>query len=280
LKPSDKNYLLTFHELDSLTEQETIVLNSFEKVFVTSKFTKNVFEENGVKVPVIHIPLGFDNTHTYKIHKEYYPPNVTSWLIAGKFEKRKHTKKTIQGWLSLYANNPDHRLHLLINNPFYNQESMNAVFADIFQGKPLPSNVLIMNYLPQNSQVNDLLNASDIVIDMSGGEALSLPSLNALALGKHGVVHSCTAMSDWAAFAGATTVISNGIEPVYDGVFFHQGLAYNQGNIFTWNMDDYLKALQECHIKCKTSKLNQQGLLLQNEYSYKNGVDLMLKEIF
>lgn len=136
LKPSKKNYLLTFHELDSITDQEKAALNSFEKIFVTSSFTKTVFEENGVDKPVIHIPVGIDNTHSYKINKQYYPDNVVSWLIAGKFEKRKNTKKAIQGWLSLYANNPDHRLHLLINNPFYNPESMNAVSLIFFKESP------------------------------------------------------------------------------------------------------------------------------------------------
>ena len=63
LRRSKNKTLLTFFELDSITEYERNILNSQDSIFVTSKESKKVFEEGGVTVPVHYIPLGFDSLH-------------------------------------------------------------------------------------------------------------------------------------------------------------------------------------------------------------------------
>ncbi len=280
-KPAKSNYLLTFHELDQITDNERAILNSFDKVFVTSKFSKEVFQDGGVTVPVIFTPMGIEDTQYKKLNKKYYDENVTCWALAGKIEnKRKRTKDAIRGWVKVFGGNPSHRLHLLVHNPFFSPEQMNQVYAEVFNNQPPPSNVLIYPYQQTNALVNDFFNCTDIVIDMSGGEALSLPSLNMVSIGKHAIIHNCSAMSDWATKENAVLIDSTGKEPVYDNVFFHQGHPYNQGNIFTWSEPDYLKGLEEVLQRSKANKVNKEGLKLRESYHYKVGVEVILKEIF
>ena len=279
-KVSEPSYLLTFHELDSLTPSEVNIINSYNKVFVTSNYSKQVFEDSGVTVPVIYIPMGFDSTHVYKLNRPYLTGQATVWSIIGKYENRKHTKRAIQGWIKMYGNNPLHRLHLFITNPFFKQEQMNQVFAEIFNNAPLPSNVTLLGYQPTNSLMNDAFNATDIIIDMSGAEALSLPSLNCVALGKHALIHNCTAMKDWANSENAVLVEPSGIIPVYDGMFFRPNELFNQGNIYTWSDSDYATGLKNVYSRWLQNKTNEVGKKLSETHSYKIGVDIILKEIY
>lgn len=279
-KISEPSYLLTFHELDSLTKAEVNIVNSYNKVFVTSTYSKQVFEDSGVNIPVIAIPLGIDTTQTFTINKPYLTGQATVWSIIGKFENRKHTKRAIQGWIKLYGGNPLHRLHLFITNPFVKQEQMNQIFADIFNNAPLPSNVILFGYQPTNSLMNDAFNATDIIIDMSGGEALSLPSLSCVALGKHAVIHNCTAMKDWANSENAVLVEPSGVIPVYDNMFFRPNEPFNQGNIYTWEESDYLKGLQNGYSRWLQNKTNEAGKQLTQSYNYSVGTNIILKEIY
>lgn len=279
LKISEPSYLLTFHELDQITEAEKNILNSYNGVFVASQYTKSVFENGGVNVPVIFTPLGVDPAQTFDTKRPYLAGEATVWTIIGKFENRKRTKKSIQGWIKLYGGNPLHRLHLFVTNPFFKQNQMNDLFADVFNNQLAPSNVILYGHQPKNSLINDALNCTNIIIDMSGGEGLSLPSLNALALGKHGVIHNCTAMKDWATPENATLVEPSSVTPVYDGVFFQPGQPFNQGNIYDWEEKDYLEALQTAYSRFLLSKDNIAGKDLANKYNYDVGADIILKTI-
>lgn len=276
---SEPSFLLTFHELDSITDSERNILNSYNKIFVASKFTKEVFENNGVTSKVVFVPLGIDKTQYFKVNKPFLSKQATVWSIIGKFENRKHTKKAIQGWLKLYSGNPLHRLHLFVNNPFFAPEAMNQIFADVFDNKALPSNVILFGHQPSNSLMNDAFNATDIIIDMSGGEGLSLPSLTCLALGKHGVIHNCSAMKDWANNDNAVLVEPSNKIPAYDGVFFHPNQPFNQGNIYEWNMEDYLVGLQSAYSRWLLNRDNTNGTKLYEEYSFENGVPTIINEI-
>ena len=48
-KVSNPSFLLTFVETDQITDVETNILNSYQKIFVTSQFTKRVFVVSMVK---------------------------------------------------------------------------------------------------------------------------------------------------------------------------------------------------------------------------------------
>lgn len=273
------NSLLTFHELDSLTSEEVSILNSFDSIFVTSTYSKNVFESCGVQSPVFYVPMGLDSEVFYDLGKPRPFPETIVFSIFGKWEKRKWTTKTIQAWVSKYGNNAKYKLHCYITNPFFKPEQMNQVFAQIFENKPKPFNVDLFPYLPTNSHLNAAYNSTDIVIDMSGGESISLPSLNCIAMGKHGVVHYNTGIKDWATKENAVLISSKGKEPVYDGVFFHQGHKTNQGNIFQYNTDDFLSGCDIAIQRFLSNPINLEGKKLYDSYSFKHGVDSMLKNM-
>ena len=278
-KLSKKNYLLTFHELDTVTQVEKNILKSYDGIFVTNTYTKRVFEENDIQ-NVVYTPMGIDEQQVYPLNKEFFNDGSCVWSIIGKAENlRKNTKNAILGWCNKFGNNGFHRLHLFVNNPFFKPEQMNEYFKDVFNENPPPFNVKIFNHQPLNSQMNDAFNCTDIIIDISRSEALSLPSLNCVALGKHALIHHCTAFLDWANKENAALIESTGLIPAVDNVFFGPG-PFNQGNFFDYDINEYGKKLDEVYAKWKANKINEEGKKLVSSYSYKNGVDIILKTMF
>ena len=195
----------------------------------------------------------------------------------GKWEKRKHTEKIIKLWIQEYGNNPDYQLSCCVVNPFIKQEQMNQIIAQALEGKQY-NNINFFPYLKTNSEVNDFLNAIDVdLTGLSGAEGWNLPSFNATALGKWSVVLNATSHKDWATEDNSILVSPDGKEPSHDGVFFHNGHDFNQGNIYTWDDDDVVDAFKLAEKKSKEE--NTEGIKLQTDFTYSKTLDSLLNII-
>lgn len=273
------NYLLTFHECDQLTNEEVNILNSYDKIFVTSTFSQHVFQDCGVKSPVVFVPMGLDSDTFYNLNKPRPFKDIIVFSIFGKAEHRKSHFQTIPAWIKKYGNDHRYKLHLYITNPFFKPEQMNQIYAQLFDNRPKPFNVDIFPYLPTNAHLNEAYNSTDIVIDMSGGESISLGSLNCLAIGKHGIIHHNSGMKDWSNEENAIIIKPNGKKPCYDGVFFHPNQPFNQGNFYTFSTDDFINGCDLAISRFNNNPINIKGMELNNNYSFKNAIDIISKEM-
>jgi len=277
--PSDKNYLYTCHETDTITPTELNILNNQTKIFTPSEYTKNVMESYGVKTPVVYIPFGFDSQHCFVTNKKYYSNPVTVWGVFGKFEDlRKAHTKVIRAWIKKFANNPAHVLHLHVYNNFFSADQNNQVIGNVFEGKRY-SNINILPYTKTLSELNECYNAVDIVLDGGRGEAWSIPSFLVTALGKHAVVHNCTGLKSWANADNAVLVESTSKIRAVDGIFFHDGSATNQGNFFDFEESDFIVGMDKALDRKNNNKVNTHGLKLQQDFTWAKTVDKILKEM-
>jgi hypothetical protein len=131
--------------------------------------------------------------------------------------------------------------------------------------------------MAKNVTYNDFLNASNIVIGMSGGEGWGLPEFQAVALGKYGVIMNAHAYKDWANENNAILVNPSEKIDSHDGVFFREGHDFNQGQIFDFNEDEFISACETAIKKVENDKVNKEGLKLQKEFTFKKTVDSLLK---
>lgn len=276
---SNKTYLFTFRELDQITEVEKNVLNNQSQIYVSCQETKEVFEEYGVTTPVKYVPLGFDDVHFKKLDKKYFDDGRIVFLISGKAEVRKSTIRAAKLWIAKYGNNKKYWLHLAITNPFFNQEQMNGIYAQIFDNKPAPFNVVILPYLKTRSELNDVFNCTNIVIDASLYETWSLPSFNCTALGKHNVIHHCGGVKGWSNDQNSTLFFPSRKEPGFDGVFFNNRGDFNTGNWYQFEDESYINALETAVKKYEANPINEEGLKLQKEFTWSKTVDAILSEI-
>ena len=66
----------------------------------------------------------------------------------------------------------------------------------------------------------------------------------------------------------------NGKELAADGVFFNQGGPFNQGNIYTFDTDEFTAAMETAETKVGT--VNEQGIKLQKEFTYEKTLNKTL----
>jgi glycosyltransferase involved in cell wall biosynthesis len=268
---SKNQSLFTFHEVSEVTSIEKNLLNLQDRIFVSSNYTKNIFELNGVK-NVTYVPLGFD-TDFYITNKTYLEDKIHFGLL-GKFESRKNTARIIKTWLKLFGNNPKYQLSCAITNPFLDKSKFQNELLKMLEGKQY-NNLNFVPYMQTNSEVNDFLNSIDIDLGgLSGAEGWNLPSFNATALGKWSVVMNATAHKDWATSYNSILIEPSSLKDCYDDVFFKKGQAFNQGQFFNISDEEMENAILKSVSYAK--KPNSEGLKLQKEFTYEKTVETIL----
>lgn len=268
---SKNQSLFTFHEVSEVTAVEKNLLNLQDQVFVSSNYTKNIFELNGVK-NVTYVPLGFDND--FHITNRTYLQDKIHFGIFGKFESRKNTARIIKAWLKLFGNNSKYQLSCAITNPFLDKARFQNEMLKLLEGKNY-NNLNFIPYMQTNSEVNDYLNSIDIDLGgLSGAEGWNLPSFNATALGKWSVVMNATAHKDWATSSNSILIEPSSLKDCYDGVFFNKGQAFNQGQFFDITDQEIENAILKSVSYAKTP--NPEGLKLQKQFTYEKTVETIL----
>jgi len=263
--------LFTFHEVSDLTTTEKTLLNLQDQIFVTSNYTKNIFEINGIE-NVTYVPLGFDKDF-YVTGKKYLEDKIHFGLL-GKFENRKNTARIIKTWLKLFGNKPEYQLSCAITNPFLDKARFQNELLKVLEGKQY-NNLNFVPYMQTNSEVNDFLNSIDIDLGgLSGAEGWNLPSFNATALGKWSVVMNATAHKDWASENNSILIQPSSLKDCYDDVFFKKGNAFNQGQFFDITDEEMENAILKSVSYAK--KPNAEGLKLQHEFTYAKTVETIL----
>lgn len=278
---SEKQALFTFYELDSPTPYELNVIKNQAAVIVSSNYTKKVFEDFGCD-NLHYVPLGFDKYNFHQLNKKAFPNQIT-FNLCGKLEKRKNHKAAIRAWIKKYGNNPRYRLQLAVYNPFLNNihgngadYNANAV-ADAIGVNPPPYNISVHPHFGTNALYNDFLNSSDIIIGTSGAEGWDLPVFQSVCLGKHAVILNAHVYKDWANKDNSVLINPNGKIDAYDNFFFKKGTHVNQGQIFTFNEDEFIAGCEEA-VKRAEAGPNINGLKLQETFTTANTYN-KIKEI-
>lgn len=272
--------LITFQETGSLTPLEINVLRQQQKVYVTNRYAQTFFKLYGVEAE--WLPLGFDTHNFAPLAKRPGIEGVTSWLLASKAEYRKHTYRQLALWAKRYGRDKNHRLNLSISNPFLSPQDQQSLILRALDGKTIGPNghywnINPLEFAPTNADYNAVLQSSEIVLCCSGAEGFGLPEFHATALGAWPVALKAHAYLDYFTDENACFVPPNGMEPIYDGIFFHPNQPINQGNRFTFGDDDFYAGCDKALEKAKTG-LNTKGVDLQKQ-TYAQTVDILLKDL-
>ena len=273
---SDNQALMSFYELDDPTPTELNIAKNNRRLVFTSQYSCDLFKSRSVDAT--YIPLGFDS-HNFRVtDKKYFDDDRIVFNLCGKFEFRKHHAKILKAWAKKFGNDRKYYLQCTVYNSFLNAEVNNSLVSSALGG----NRFFNINFLPpqeKNASYNDFLNSADIIIGMSGGEGWGLPEFQSVALGKHGVILDAHGYKGWASEKNATLVPSSGKVDCVDNVFFKKGEQYNQGKIYTWDEDNFISACEEAIKKRESSSVNEEGLKLQQEFTYSKTLDKIL-EVF
>ncbi|MDB4314564.1 hypothetical protein N9955_00895 [bacterium] len=267
-------YLFTFYECDTPTEEEVNIVKAQKQVFFSSTEACNLFKEKGCD-NVSFAPLGFD-PDLYKTGKEYLGKDVIHFGLVGKLEKRKNTQEIIQTWLEKYGNDPKYQLTCLINNQFFEEDQFKKIIEHTTGGKRW-TNLNLLPHLTTNSEVNELINAIDI--DLSGcnaNEGWNLPSFNSACMGNICIVGQGMAHKDWAHGENIVSIEPKSKQKCYDNTFFREGLPFNQGNFYVITKEQIAESMDKAVEKLLLHREKYDRSDLIEKFSYENSVNTIL----
>lgn len=266
--------LYTFYECDEPTKEEISLCNMQDSTIFSSSHAEECFKSAGCS-NTKYIPIGFDEDF-FETGKEYLPGKIHFGLV-GKFEKRKNTARILKLWADRYGNNSDYQLTCCINNPFFKEDQMSMAVSRALDGETY-TNINFLPFLKTNSEMNELYNAIDINLSgMSGAEGWNLPAFNSTCLGKWSVTLNCTSHRDWANKDNSIIVESSGKKQIYDGIFFNEGQAFNQGKMHTFSDDSFYDGCERAI--SKFSEKNANGVELKNKFNYNNTLNKILESL-
>tara|TARA_Y100000310_G_scaffold256019_1_gene263719 strand:- start:468 stop:1550 length:1083 start_codon:yes stop_codon:yes gene_type:complete len=272
---SRRSVLLSFYELDSPTPAEINIASNFDRLAFTSKYTMETFSDYGVVSE--YVPLGFDFNHFKKLDKKYYDDERIVFNLCGKLERRKRHNKVIKAWAKKFGNDKRYYLQCAIHNPFLGQE-MPSLISRILEGQKY-FNIQFLDHMNKNIAYNDFLNSGDIILGMSGGEGWGLPEFHSVALGKHSVIMNATGYKEWASKENSVLVNPSSKISSVDGVFFSEGADYNQGKIYDFDEESFINGCEEAIKRVETNRTNEEGLKLQDKFTYSKTTDKILELI-
>lgn len=269
--------LITFHETDRLTKAEINLLRQKENVFVTSNYTKNIFEQNGVHNVKYFKPCADYDTYK-RLDRNFNLDDRISFGLRGKLEKRKHTVKVLKSWVKRFGGNFKYRLDCSIFNPFIPAKDQSMFILSELGGK-IPGNVNILPFQEKNDIFNIALNAVDIdLTGMSGCEGFNFPLFQSLVIGKQAVVLNAHAHKDYCNKNNSFLVQpKKEMIQANDGIFFKSGEKFNQGNWFDFDENEFIEMCEKASLSAK--ERNVEGEKLKEEFSAKNMVDTLLSYV-
>ncbi len=272
---STDSRLITFHETDALTSNELNVLRNQDKVYVTSTYTKQIFESFGLK-NVEYLPIGYDAHNFHQLQKRPKIDGVTSFGLMGKAEVRKSTYRILNLWAKKYGNQSNYRLNAAIHNPFIKPEQANALIAQALEGKTY-YNINFLPWMATNAEYNQFLQANDISFHIGLTEGRDLPCYHSTTLGSWPIALDAHCYKDYLNKDNAILIEPSGKIPAIDGIFFRNDGLQNTGNWFTYTDESFYAACSLAEEKSKQG-INLKGLELQRD-TYKETVDILLKDL-
>lgn len=282
---SEKQYLISFYETNQPTAEELNIVKNQEKIFFTSQFTVDVFRQAGAE-NVEYLPLGFDTENFFPTGKHPYNNQKTVIGIVGKWEpSRKKTDKLIRLFLKRFGNNPNYVLHLhtfnvhLGRNPDESAAINSQLIQQCFDGHPYWNVNPANRYFPTLTELNKYLNQIDIFWDGSGAENWGLPGFHAAGIGKHIVAVNENGVKSWATPENACLVAPGKMIDCYDGMFFHKGHIFNQGEFPEFDEDAFNHGIDLSLARFAANKQNIEGLKIPQNFTWSKTADILLDTI-
>ena len=60
-----------------------------------------------------------------------------------------------------------------------------------------------------------------------------------------------------------------------DNIFFHKGQDWNQGQIFSWEEDEFIHACETAITRVEESRVNKEGLNIPKDFSLDKTIDVI-----
>lgn len=159
-------------------------INKLDMLWTPSQFCKELFEKEGITIPIRVIHNGI-NTERYPL-MDREPRKVFTFLMLGTLTERKNPGAAIAAFLSLFKDNPDVRLIL---------KTQSGTLGHLtFPYK----NLTIVDRLSTHEEVLSYYYDADCFVFPTRGEGFGVPPIEAMATGIPAIIPTHTGLAEYA----------------------------------------------------------------------------------
>ena len=253
-----------FFELNDFTDVEKHHMNNVDRLFVTSKWAKNIIlnKTNLQSDKVNIVPLGVDNLLFKKSENNN---DKTVFFNCGKWEIRKGHDILCDIFNKAFESSDNVELWLMTSNPFLN-ENQDAEWKSLYKSSKLGDKVKFIDRVQTHKEVYSIMCQTDCGIFPSRAEGWNLELLEMMSCGKHVIASNYSAHTEFCNNENSLLVDVKNTELAYDGFWFH-------GKLGEWasfgdkEIDNFAEHMRHIH------KLKQSGDLKNNTEGEKTGKD-------
>jgi glycosyltransferase involved in cell wall biosynthesis len=210
-------------ELTKFNDVELHNLKSQDRLFVSSKWAKDIIEDNNIldftKVHVV--PLGTDREIFNENVKPIIPKNqATRFINIGKFEFRKNSLGVVDAFSKTFSAKDNVELLLCWSNPFLNQQEVDE-YTKYVQNTPLSSKIKFIPRVNHPTQLAGIMASCDCLVAPSRTEGWNLPNLDSLSMGLHLITTNYSAHTEYCTKENSSLIEIEDLEVANDGKWFH-----------------------------------------------------------
>lgn len=269
-------------ELDTFTELELHHLRTLDKVFVCSKWAKEVMVKNGFNPDVVSVvPLGVDTKVFSPVDLRH--PSKTIFLNIGKWETRKGHDVIVKAFCRAFNETDKVELWMCCSNPFLTTEESNK-WRSIYKNCELFTKVRIIDRLNTQDDVANLINKADCGVFPARAEGWNLEVMEMMACGKRVIVTNCTGHTEYCNESNSTLFDAGELEPAIGLEGTERRWFHGQGNWHSLD-DSFVDMLSEemKHVyKLKQLNglcLNESGIETAKRFSWDNTAKIIMESL-
>lgn len=259
-----------FFEIDEFDAIRKKSLGVPDKLFITSKWGKDVVEQSGIKTPVDIVPLGV-NTNIFTPRKS--PDDTYRFFTIGKIERRKCTALLPALFDNAFNKDDNVELHVMCDSPLPQIKQQMPHFRREFANSPLGNKIHIHSLKSTDYELASFIQQMDCGIFMTRAEGWGLPILQSMACGKPVIVTDYSAQMEFCNSENSLLVNVTEKEPAVDNIWFN-----GQGSWAAINEPQVEQCISHMrHAFANQLRDNTEGVKTANKFTWDNTASRILE---
>jgi glycosyltransferase involved in cell wall biosynthesis len=263
--------VLSFFEIDKLTEIEQQSYNIADIIFMPSEWAKNVLQNNGIKKDIIVCPMGVD-TSIFNAQKPEDKKNKNTYIFIniGKFEIRKGHDILVDLFNNAFNENDDVELWMINHNPFLNQDQIKQ-WINLYNNSKLSSKIRFFPRIPDQISLAQIMSYADCGIFPSRAEGWNNEAIEMMAMDKPIIITNYSAHTQFCNKDNAYLVDIDTTVPANDGIWFNG--SGNWASIEEKEIDQFIEHMR--YVYKNNIRDNSYGLKTANNLSWHNTANII-----
>jgi glycosyltransferase involved in cell wall biosynthesis len=232
-----KHYGFPIFELNKFTKMEKYSMMSCDELIVCSEWAKRVIIENGIKVPISVVPLGYDDT--VFTESEIKKTGTTIFLNCGKWEYRKGHDLILESFESCFNEKDNVELWMMCSNPF--PYAKGEEWEKRYKNSKLSRKIKLIPRQSSQLNVAKIMSKADCGVFPSRAEGWNLELLEMMGLGKHIITTNYSGHTEFCNKDSANLIDIMYTEPAHDDIWFKgQGEWAHMGKDQKYKLSSYM----------------------------------------